>query len=348
MRRAPPLIRHGSHIKPHYAPAPGEADSWTGISTDEARPDGNDTGIVKRFNKCQRAGETPQTLGLIDQIYPQAIRYNANLAGLRGLSIMAGLFTLGGVPFFIFMEWDSFGRGEWVSTSIFLVRVVLAGTTIFLWSARLELFRPIDEPTIFDRKHRKVYRVFCEAQPGWTGLFKPWPMRAVEYDWDLIDAEHTATLVTTGSTVRREHALVFIVRRSAADPTIIDSFNIGNSLIMVTDDAVDATWEHIRRYMEEDGPPLPPGETITVTEPKKSLWQKLLNISPLRSTYWSWWREQLPLMLLAHVLFPISIPFVLLWLFLGWLSEKTSRPIEWPPEVVAAVGPDVAAPTPTL
>ena len=51
------------------------------------------------------------------------------------------------------------------------------------WSIRLELFQPIDQPTIFDRKHRKVYRIFSESQPGWKGLFKPWPMRACEYDW---------------------------------------------------------------------------------------------------------------------------------------------------------------------
>lgn len=338
---APPLISHGSHVKPHYVPAQGEVDSWAGVSTDEARPDGYDTGIVKRYNKRQRASDVPQALGLVDQVYPQAIRFNANLAGLRGLSLMAGLFTLIGVPLGVSAGWQWLGEGNWIFGPFIIVASILAGTTIFLWSARLELFRPIDEPTLFDRKHRKVYRIFCEAQPGWTGLFKRWPMRAVEYDWNLIDAEHTATLVTTGSTVRREHSLVFIVRRSGDDPTIIDSFNIGNSLIMVTDDAVDATWEHIRRFMEEGGPPLPPGETITVTEPKKSLWQKLLNISPLRSTYWSWWREQLPLMLLAHVLFPISIPFVLLWLFLGWLGEVTARPIEWPAEVIEAIGPSI-------
>lgn len=341
MRRAPPLIRHGTHVKPHYVPEPGDIDSWAGISTDEARPDGNDTGIVKRYNKRQQAGETPQTLGQIGQIYPQAISYNVNLAGLRGLSLMAGVFTLGGMLFSVSLGWEMFEADYWLLGPFVIAASILAGTTIFLWTVRLELFRPIDEPTIFDRKNRKVYRIFCEAQPGWTGLFKPWPMRAVEYDWDLIDAEHTATLVTTGSTVRREHALVFIVRRSADDPTIIDSFNIGNSLIMVTDDAVDAVWEHIRRFMEENGPHLPPGETVTVAPPTRSLWQKLLDISPFRRTYWEWWREQLPLMLLAHVLFPVSIPFVSLWLFLGWLSEKTARPIEWPPEVIEAIGPSI-------
>lgn len=343
---APSLIRHGAHVKPHYAPAPGEVASWAGKSTDEDRPDGNNSGIVKRYSKKQKASEVTHALGLIAQQYRDAIRYNVNLAGLRGLAMISGL--LGS----IFSIWSFFYTAPeiyfWPSTSLLDVPLwfisplfLFAGILLLTWSIRLELFRPIDEPTIFDRKHRKVYRIFCEAQPGWTGLFKPWPMRAVEYHWDLIDAEHTATLVTTGSTIRREHALVFIVRRSSDDPTIIDSFNIGNSLIMVTDDAVDAVWEHIRRFMEDNGPHLPPGETVTVAPPTRSLWQKLLDISPFRRTYWEWWREQLPLMLLAHVLFPVSIPFVSLWLFLGWLSEKTARPIEWPPEVIEAIGPSI-------
>nr|WP_315189124.1 DUF6708 domain-containing protein [uncultured Albidiferax sp.] len=213
------------------------------------------------------------------------------------------------------------------------------GIFFIVWTTRLELFRPLDEPTIFDRQHRKVYRFFCEAQPGFTGLFKPWPMRACAYDWDLIDVEHNATLVTTGATVRREHALIFIVRRSADDPTIIDSFTIGNALILVLDDAVDAAWEHIRRFMEADGPHLPPGASLPEAEPEASLWQRLRNVTPFGRPYWLWWREQLPLMLLAHAVLPVSVVFIGLWIFFGWLSVKTSRPVEWPAEVLAAVGP---------
>jgi hypothetical protein len=212
-----------------------------------------------------------------------------------------------------------------------------------VYAIRLELFRPIDEPTIFDRKHRKVYRIFCEAQPGLKGLFKPWPLRACEYEWDLIDAEHNARLVTTGSTVRRDSSLVFNVRKSVDDPTIIDSFNIGNSLIFSLDETVAATYEHIRRFMEEGGPPLPEGESLPQPKPRKGFWARVWLATPFSPSYWRAWRDELPMMLLAHVVFPLTIVLGGLWLFFNWLAVATSRPIEWPPEVVAAVGPEIAA-----
>ena len=154
-------------------------------------------------------------------------------------------------------------------------------------------------------------------------------------------------MVTTGSTVHLEHTLIFIVRRSADDPTIIDSFTIGNSLMLIIDEAVDATWEHIRRFMEEDGPHLPPGFSITVNDPEPGFWKKLLDISPLRRTYWRWWIDELPMMLLFHALLPISLPFIVLWQFLWWLSIKTSRSIAWPQEVLEAVGPSIELPVNT-
>ena len=89
-----PLKRHGEHVKPHYAPTPGDAEGWAGKSTADERPDGNVSGIVKRYDKRIRASEVPNTLGLIDQLYTHAIRYNKNLSGIRGLSMMSGLIAL--------------------------------------------------------------------------------------------------------------------------------------------------------------------------------------------------------------------------------------------------------------
>ena len=344
MKSALPLVHHGEHVKPHYVPAPGEVDNWAGKSTDEERPDGNTSGIVKRYDKGAKASEMAASLGLISRASSDAVLYsNPAEIGLRGLAMISGLFALVLIPVFVPMILDIIGRGFWFIGPIALIGTILAGFTIFIWTARLELFQPIDQPTLFDRRHRKVYRIFSEAQPGWTGLFKPWPMRACEYDWDLVDAEHNATIVTTGSTIRREHTLIFIVRRSADDPTIIDSFTIGNSLFAI-DDAVDAAWEHIRRFMEDNGPPLPEGETLPLPMPRKGLWARVRDVTPLGKPYWEWWREQFPLMLLAHALLPLSVVFIGLWVFFGWLAVKTSKPIVWPPEVVAAVGTDVAAP----
>lgn len=227
---------------------------------------------------------------------------------------------------------------------ILLFAVFSGFPLLYYWTIRFELFRPYDEPIIFDRKNRKVYRIFCEALPGLRGLFKPWPMHACEYDWDLIDAEHNARIVTSGSTLRRDSNLVFIVRKSADDPTIIDSFNIGSPLMMSLDETVAATYEHIRRFMEEDGPPIPEGEKLPERTPQQHAWKRVLDWSPLGAKYWQAWRQELPMMLLAHALFPLTIVLGGLWLFFNRLAVWTSRPIVWPAEVVAAVGSDVAAP----
>lgn len=346
----PRLIRHGENIKPHYAPAPGQRESWAGKSTPEERPDGNTSGIVKRYSKSKRASEKVMSGGLIAKVSADAIKYTSPAElGLRGLGMIAGaLVSSFGVwwsfytaPGIYFWPIDNiFDIPLWFTPPIFFVASIL----LMLWAIRLELFQPIDQPIIFDRKHRKVYCIFSESQPGWKGLFKPWPMRACEYEWDLIDVEHNASTATTGATIRRDHTLIFIVRRSADDPTVIDSFTIGNSLFVI-DDAVDAAWEHIRRFMEESGPPLPNGERLPEAAPRKGLWARVRDVTPLGKPYWEWWRDEFPVMLLAHVLLPLSVVFIGLWVFFGWLAIKTAKPIRWPAEVIASVGPDVAAPT---
>lgn len=332
------LLRHGEHTKPHYEVSPDAEAGWAGRSTDAERPDGKASGIVRRYRKSERVSDTPYSMGLITQKAQDALRYSTPAGvGLRGFSLACGVLALIAAWIMIrvgLLDSYSLPPKTILDPVIWLIAPLplLGSVAVFIWSVRLELFRPVDEPSVFDRKRRKVYRVFCEAQPGLKGLFRHWPMRACEYEWDLIDVEHNARVVTTGSTVRREHTLIFVVRRSVDDPTIIDSFNIGNSAIMVTDDAVDAAWEHIRRFMEENGPSLPEGEALTSTNVRKDVRRWL-------SGYFTWWRKDLPLMILGHALFPLT----LLWLICRWLANATARPIEWPAEVVAAVGPDVAA-----
>ncbi len=218
-----------------------------------------------------------------------------------------------------------------------MIALTLSGTAFILKAVRTEFFCLEDEPTIFDRAQRKVYRIFREVQPGFLGLFKPWPVRICAYDWDLLDCEHTATVTGTGSTVTRYHALVFIVGKSAKDPTIIDSFNIGHSY-QLGEPTVPAVWEHIRRFMEENGPTLPPGETFAPSLRPQTLLQSLSAVGPFGSNYVLWWKDATGQMILGHLLFPVTIPFFLLWGMLNWLSYKTSIRVDWPREIREAIG----------
>ncbi|AKJ28562.1 hypothetical protein AAW51_1871 [Caldimonas brevitalea] len=218
---------------------------------------------------------------------------------------------------------------------------LLSGLAFFVWTARAELFRPNDEPIIFDRQRRKVYRVMQEVQPGWRGIFKPWPFVATSYEWDLIDAEHHAIVGSTGSGVTRYHALVMVVRKSVDDANIISSFNVGQAVTM-TERTVPMVWEHIRRYMEEDGPPLPEGETLGRTAPPQGWWQSMAAVGCFGPDYFKWWRNFPIYTLLFHVLFPVFVPLNLLWGTCNWLSFKTAVPVNWPREVLETVGPPLA------
>jgi hypothetical protein len=215
--------------------------------------------------------------------------------------------------------------------------LVLFGIYSAVTGIRLELFHPADLPTIFDRRNRKVYRIYRERPAGWLGLFRPWSVRCTEHEWALIDAVHQAVVSTTGSSVMRYHSLVFNVRNSRDDNTIVDSFSIGNGMVM-GERTVPAVWEHIRRFMEEEGPHLPPGEEVRQIESSKTLWQCLAESGPYGREFRSWWRDHRYFTILALIFSPIAFPFVVLKSVCAWLGYTTSFAVEWPQNVRDALG----------
>lgn len=337
------VLRHGERLRPEYLPASGQAEGWAGKSTSEERPDGQVTGIVQRFSPKRCASSDAVDLGLTRRAHAAAMDLGARLTGTMGLVSIVGLFgACMGWFFFDLMALGLWRTSDFGAFEIVLLVLVLLGVlwtqVTFLRALRLELFRARNEGTIFDRQRRKVYRLFKDARSGVLGLFKPWPVLCCEYDWDLLDAEHNANLVTSGSTVSRRHHLVFIVRRSAEDPTIIDSFNVGNALIL-GETTVAPLYEHIRRYMEEGGPAFAGGVTREPEAEDPTFLEQVGFHKPYVREYFRWWGKNLPFMLLFHALFPITVPLALIFAFFNWLARKTAIELEWPQEVLDAVGP---------
>jgi hypothetical protein len=335
------VLRHGELANSIYAPG-GSGESWAGSSTDEDRQDGEVSGIVRRYRKEEQASISVTAINLIKAAHPDAIEYIGISAHVRWLAIFWGFFSLCvlvglGWMFLDYLISVGFERTFYQFLAFVSCFFILAGFYFLLWGIRAELFRPEDEPIIFDRKHRKVYRLFRVAHPGLKGLFMRWPIRAAEYGWDLIDAEHNAVLITTGSTAIRYHSLVFIVRKSATDPTVIDSFPVGSS-VQLGEFSVDPVLEHIRRFMEEEGPHLPPGERVNARMRPETFWQSMVEVAPVGPAYTTGWKNMPAIMVLFHLLSPIFVPIFLLWGFFNWISYKTSVPVYWPSEVNAAVG----------
>lgn len=84
--------------------------------------------------------------------------------------------------------------------------------------------RPLSLATPF-----KVYRIDRLVEHGWKGVLRSWPIASASYDWDLLEAEHQVVVNANTSTISRVHLLVFNVRKSRTDDTVMASFTIGNS-----------------------------------------------------------------------------------------------------------------------
>ncbi|MCM5679719.1 hypothetical protein M8A51_09245 [Schlegelella sp. S2-27] len=224
---------------------------------------------------------------------------------------------------------------------------------LFLWyfarpwlvtAWKLDMFAAESQPTIFDRKHRKVYQLFTpldgSADRG-VNRFKPIQLQGAEYDWDRLTAEHRVELVTSGQTVSRIHRLVLVARD---DPQpgekhgrLLEEINVGNSMGL-GENSVPMLWEHLRRFMEERGPGVPQGEALQAFARPKNLWQSLGVVGPFGPRFKDWRRDSRFVVIVALICLPITLPMNLLWGVCNWISHLTMRKTVWPQVVHERVG----------
>lgn len=81
------------------------------------------------------------------------------------------------------------------------------------------------------------------------------------YSWGCIHVRSYKHMQMMGETARESYNLTLLCADSDSPRTLKDFTYIG--YVETWNDApLWRLWEHIRRYMEEDGPPLQPGETL--------------------------------------------------------------------------------------
>lgn len=324
-----PTVRrfaHGEYVSTLHAPGTQ--------STDALRPEGQH-GIVKRYKKNGSLNVNPQAFGWMTATYADAIEYTFQPKYSRGMGFMGGIMI--GIPvisFWIFCIFSPVAIENIFIQLIFLIVAIiffLICLLITFLCIRSELFILTDQPVIFDRKYRRVYRMFLKPPT----LSSPFNLQVLvcEYQWDLIDVEHQASL---GTPTMVENILTFLVKRSATDPTVIDSFSLGSGF---SGEMNDCMWEHIRRFMEDGGPHLPsPHEVLTNHAPPGSLWRSLGAASFMGPGYFRRWDNNFGIMCLFHLFFFLFVPMGLLAALGNWLSYKTQLTVPWPHVVLARVG----------
>lgn len=297
------------------------------------------------------ASPIARTGGWVRGVYQDAIEYTTADKSIRGVAfLIGGLVGGSGCLWSAWMSWDfiHFDKG-WLWGIVFfdipaMAFFTLLGLGMFLWYTRTDFFRPLDLPILFDRRHRKVYWMDRWPPGGLLGMFKPWPVRVSQCDWDSIVPEHHVVTYTSGSTTRQQHTLALMVPHPSAAAAAASARPFADGLLLgepmtLTELTVPAVWEHVRRYMNENGPPLPPGETVCDSTPPRGWWQSFGAVSVFGPGYLGRWRESPWLMGLMHLLSPLMLPLGLAMATANWLSYLTAYEVAWPPEILARVGP---------
>ncbi|WP_256254815.1 DUF6708 domain-containing protein, partial [Pseudomonas agarici] len=126
---------------------------------------------------------------------------------------------------------------------------------------RITFFSFRDLPALFNKASRTV----TITKPRFISFLKFWQLggidRVVTYSWDTVHARTYKTLQMMGETARESYSLTLLCA-DPDNPRLFKDFTYLGHVESWEDATLWRLWEHIRRYMEEDGPPLQPDETL--------------------------------------------------------------------------------------
>ncbi|MFJ1301545.1 DUF6708 domain-containing protein, partial [Pseudomonadota bacterium AL_CKDN230030165-1A_HGKHYDSX7] len=202
-------------------------------------------------------------------------------------------------------------------------------------------------PVLFDRAAGRIYLI--RAERDWL---RPWrwfriPVKLETMEWARTRALIVPTLGAGGTKLPRTNYALHLVQTDEPNGTrIVSSIGVGVPSVYDGGREVKALWEHLRRFMQEGGPHLQPGESVYVDDssPAKlwnALWWWQPLIGPGARKFWTgpYWMFTIPFGLFVLPLAPLTM----LGGFLRWLAYQCKRPAPWPAEVLASVGPQTTA-----
>lgn len=142
---------------------------------------------------------------------------------------------------------------------------ILSGTVMLLFCllfVRRGFFSPSDHPTLFNRKTREVHVIPVKPLSYFKFLGKGEPGELRSYRWDHVTARTYRRLDVPGGTVARTETVMQMLCTTPENPNVVDLMVSLGFTGTWRDNTQVELWEHIRRYMEEGGPPLQPGDTL--------------------------------------------------------------------------------------
>ncbi|MCW0368530.1 hypothetical protein NB699_003513 [Xanthomonas sacchari] len=281
------------------------------------------------------ASRSPNSGGAVIEAFPHGLAYGSMMTLLVGF-LGFGAVAIG-LPLTLMLA-SALGDAN-AFTPALVGTSVLSVFVYFM--LRFDLIGYRYAPTLFDRNAGKVH-VFKDN----TRLFSGWPLwggggqhEILSYDWACLRAQVVRFKTFTGTVAQDNAALQMIVLAAPGDTRVVGQFGLGLTSSAIAVQPLLDTWEHIRRFMEHEGPLFVEGDG-----PNEALFEMRLArciffgqpfIGPGSAEHWK--HPDLGAILWQVIAIPL-FPLTLLYGLIRWASfHIKSKPV-WPPEVLASVG----------
>jgi hypothetical protein len=330
--------RHESEFCQYRWTGQAATDEFFKLHYEQAFGGTGDSGVVLPPHSLS-VSRQPTVGDALVNAYAHGLEYAEQVftGGGGGLSLV----IFGGIPFAyvtVSMWTDIIGGLLSLLLVAFLTAFSLAGLFLLF---RFDTTGYRYTPVMFNRALGKVHVFRPETdlfsfRPLWGGG----KYRIDTYDWSCVRAQVTRFRVFTGSVAQDNARLGCIVAQAPGSTNVVAEFPIGVSTTALAIQVLLDHWEHIRRFMEHEGPLLQEGEGPYEEWGTHSLLgafffgQPLLDLGnsprsaakadPLTSIW----------QVAAVFLFPLLASFGLL----RWLSYHLRGQPQWPAEILASVG----------
>jgi hypothetical protein len=302
----------------------------------------------------QSASTTPSSGGMVFKAFPHGLMYGDQMSLMAGMGLFLALILtyFGSMHLFFggesliswLLTFDSEEKWIFLIPKIFLLLVSFVFSPVFLMVIVSDLmgFR-FERSPLFDRNASKIH-LFSDKSVPWA----PWRHQLKTYDWRCVRGEIDTVTLFAGMMLRKEAGLRCVVMDRPGGDTVIDEFVLGVNLPAEHIQPLLDTWEHLRRFMQREGPLFAdqhdkPNPSLG----RQSLWQHLLAGPKFEyritvEMFQIAREDKNPFALVAGLL-GVLLSLPLFWLFalwgiLPWLSGLVKRDPIWPPEVIASVG----------
>ncbi len=324
--------------------------------------------------KDEVASDKPSSFESVAWAAENAMAMRALSSELRGMGGVSGILLLLVVillsnlvlPRYFLYIFKTFTKGDFLGLLfdgvllLGLLGCILGGLTATVWIFRNELQTPLDLPIVFNRKTRQVHVIAWDGGSKdwntlgdlwrkWLSVFQRKRSEHLIYDWDNIQAHYQRETGATGNTPKIVHSLRLVAQVPNAQGVMTqDTILIGNTLTH-SEDSVKMQWEWLRRYMQENGPVLCPGDKPAPALPN-SLWQSLQATNPVWPislpliAYFGWWlysRWDFSHAFMGQpggidgwlLVYLLVAGFMLSWTFFNWLAHKVAPRLGDMPEL---------------